>query len=166
MMSVKYSKPWLKGALALGAMTFALALTSSLFLARPAAAQHKANENDLELPTNDMNVVDKGRAKFAQRCAFCHGGDGHGGKGPCITCGVFHYTGNTNAELYATIAGGISNRSLGGTMGSFGTTLSQEEILSIITFLRWEEKRRIAAGEVPDPYSKEAEKPMVFPKTN
>ncbi|HTS53478.1 MAG TPA: c-type cytochrome [Burkholderiales bacterium] len=128
---------------------------SGLFVAQRAAAQYKANDSDLEVPTNDMKVVDAGRAKFAQRCSFCHGGDGHGGKGPCLTCGKFHYTGNTNADIYATIAVGVSNRSLGGTMGAFGTTMSQEEILSVVTFLRWEEKRRIAAGEIPDPYKEE-----------
>jgi len=123
----------------------------SLGVMQRAAAQYKANENDLEVPTNDPTVVEAGKAKYAQRCSFCHGGDGHGGKGPCLTCGKFRYTGNTNAEIYATIAGGINNRSLGGTMGAFGTTMSQEEILSVVTFLRWEEVRRISAGEIPDP---------------
>ena len=37
-------------------------------------------------------------------------------------------------------------------MGAFGTTMSYEEILSVVTFMRFEEKRRIAAGEIPDPY--------------
>ena len=136
-------------------LMLALGVGSSLFVVQRAAAQHKANTNDLEVPTNDMKVVDEGRAKYAQRCSFCHGGDGHGGKGPCLTCGKFHYTGNTNAEIYATIAVGVSNRSLGGTMGAFGTTMSQEEILSVLTFMRWEEKRRIATGEIPDPYKEE-----------
>jgi mono/diheme cytochrome c family protein len=128
---------------------------TSLFPAQRAAAQHKANDTDLEVPTNDMKVVEQGRDNFGRRCAFCHGGGGHGAKGPCLTCGKFHYTGNTNAEIYATIAVGISNRSLGGTMGAFGTTMSQEEILSVVTFLRWEEKRRIATGEIPDPSKEE-----------
>ena len=136
-------------------LVLALGVGSSLSVVQRAAAQHKANTNDLEVPTNDMKVVDEGRAKYAQRCSFCHGGDGHGGKGPCLACGKFHYTGNTNAEIYATIAVGVSNRSLGGTMGAFGTTMSQEEILSVLTFLRWEEKRRIATGEIPDPYKEE-----------
>jgi mono/diheme cytochrome c family protein len=138
--------------LAVGLVAVALSAGSGLFLATPAAAQHKANEGDMEVPTNDTKVVDAGREKFAQRCSFCHGGGGKGGKGPCLTCGRFHYTGNTNAEIYATIAGGISNKSLGGTMGAFGTTMSYEEILSVVTFLRFEEKRRIAAGEISDPY--------------
>lgn len=145
-------------------MALGLGIGSSLFVVGQVAAQHKANENDMEVPTNDMKVVEEGKAKFAQRCSFCHGQDGHGAKGPCLSCGKFHYCGNTNMEIYATIAGGINNRALGGTMGAFGTTMSQEEILSVVTFLRWEEKRRIAAGEIPDP-AKEGEDSMpVFPK--
>ena len=129
-----------------------LGVGSSVFLAGQAAAQHKANADDMEVPTNDMKVVDAGMEQYSRRCAFCHGSGGHGAKGPCLSCGRFRYSGNTNAEIYATIAGGINNRALGGTMGAFGTTMSQEEILSVITFLRWEEKRRIDSGEIPDPY--------------
>jgi mono/diheme cytochrome c family protein len=131
---------------------------------QPAAAQHKANANDMELPTNDAKVVEQGKGMFAQRCSFCHGGDGHGGKGPCLSCGVFKFTGNTNSEIYATIAAGVP-KNMGGTMGAFGTTMSMEEIMSVITFLRWEEKRRIAAGEIPDPKKSQQELP-VFPTTN
>ena len=130
----------------------ALALAAGLFLAAPAVAQHKMNENDMELPTNDAKVVEFGKEKFAQRCAFCHGGGGKGGKGPCLTCGRFPYSGNTNTGIYTTIAVGVTNRSMGGTMGAFGTTMSGEEIMAVIAFLRVEEKRRIESGEVPDPY--------------
>ena len=132
---------------------------------QPAAAQHKANESDMEVPTNNMEIVQQGKAKYAQRCSFCHGGDGHGGKGPCLSCGVFKYTGNSNSEIYVTIAVGVP-RSLGGTMGAFGTTMSQEEILSVITFLCWEEKRRIAVGEIPDPKLNQGNEMPVFPTTN
>ncbi|HEY0433452.1 MAG TPA: c-type cytochrome [Chitinophagaceae bacterium] len=129
----------------------------------PAAAQHKANNDDMEVPTNDMKVVEAGRYMFGRRCAFCHGSDGHGAKGPCLSCGVFKYTGNTNSSIYVTIATGVP-KNLGGTMGAFGTTMSQEEILSVITFLRWEEKRRIDTAEIPDPYKNKDDGPMVFPK--
>jgi mono/diheme cytochrome c family protein len=124
-------------------------------LVQPAAAEHKMNADDMALAIDDPKVVELGREKFAQRCAFCHGGGGKGGKGPCLTCGRFRYTGNTNTELYALIAGGISNRSLGGTMGAFGTTMSMEEIQAVLTYLRSEERRRIAAGEIEDPYKQQ-----------
>ena len=128
---------------------------SLFFFAQPAAAQHKMNENDMELPVNDAQVVDLGREKYAQRCSFCHGGAGKGGKGPCLTCGKFPYSGNTNTNIYTTIAVGVTNRSMGGTMGAFGTTMSAEEILAVLTFMRFEEKRRIESGEIPDPYKQE-----------
>ena len=146
---------------AFSAMLFAVAM---LAFALPAAAQHKAKPDDMELPTNDAKVVEAGKAKYAQRCSFCHGGDGHGGKGPCLSCGVFKYTGNTNSEIYATIAAGVP-KSLGGTMGAFGTTMSMEVIMSVITFLRWEENRRVAAGDIPDPKKKNDDLP-VFPNQN
>jgi mono/diheme cytochrome c family protein len=133
---------FLTAALGLGTMTFAVS---------PAAAQHKMDEDDMELPTGDANVVELGKEKYAQRCSFCHGGAGKGGKGPCLSCGKFTYSGNRNTNIYATIAGGINNRSLGGTMGAFGTTMSMEEITAVLTYLRVEEARRLAAGEIQPP---------------
>lgn len=133
--------------------TIALGVGLSLLVVDPAtAAGHKMNENDMELPIDDAKVVDFGREKFAQRCSFCHGGGGKGGKGPCLTCGKFPYSGNTNTNIYTTIAVGVTNRSMGGTMGAFGTTMSAEEITAVLTYMRSEERRRIAAGEVANPY--------------
>jgi mono/diheme cytochrome c family protein len=149
----------------MAALAAALGLGAALVAPERAAAQHKANANDMEVPTNDAKIVEAGRAKYAQRCSFCHGGDGHGGKGPCLSCGSFKYTGNTNAEIYATIAAGVP-KNLGGTMGAFGTTMTMEEIMSVITFLRWEEKRRIETGEIPDPYKNRGDDLPVFPVTN
>ena len=131
---------FLSATLALGAMTLAAA---------PALAQHKMDADDMELPIDDPKVVELGKEKYAQRCSFCHGGGGKGGKGPCLTCGKFTYSGNRNTNIYATIAGGINNRSLGGTMGAFGTTMSMEEIVAVLTYMRAEEARRREAGEIP-----------------
>ena len=163
-MSGKLRGRFLK-ACAFAAVAAALGIGSALMAPQPALAQHKANANDMEVPTNDAKIVEAGRAKYAQRCSFCHGGDGHGGKGPCLSCGSFKYTGNTNAEIYATIAAGVP-KNLGGTMGAFGTTMTMEEILSVITFLRWEEKRRIETGEIPDPNKNRGDDLPVFPVTN
>lgn len=144
-----------RGALLTALLAVVLGASSSLFFAQEAAAQHKMNENDMEVPVNDAQVVDLGREKYAQRCSFCHGGGGKGGKGPCLTCGRFPYSGNTNTNIYTTIAVGVTNRSMGGTMGAFGTTMSAEEIVAVLTFMRFEEKRRIESGEIPDPYKQD-----------
>jgi mono/diheme cytochrome c family protein len=138
---------------------------TALGVALPAAAQHKPNENDMEVPTDNMKIVEAGQAWFGRRCAFCHGTGGHGAKGPCLSCGVFKYSGNTNSDIYVTIAVGVP-KNLGGTMGAFGTTMNQDEILSVITFLRWEEKRRVEAGEIPDPKKNKSDEQVVFPKSN
>ena len=129
-----------------------VAASLGLVIAHPALAQHKMNEADMELPTSDEKVVALGKDKYAQRCSFCHGGYGRGGKGPCLSCGRFPYSGNTNTGIYTTIAVGITNRARGGTMGAFGTTMSGEEITAVLTYLRVEEKRRIQSGEIDDPY--------------
>ena len=102
----------------------ALGLGSNLVFAADDQGLMKMTPDDMPVPIDDAKVVELGREKFSERCAFCHGGGGKGGKGPCITCGKFHYTGNTNMAIYTTIAAGISNRSLGGTMGAFGTSMS------------------------------------------
>jgi mono/diheme cytochrome c family protein len=131
-----------------------LAFAVGLAMANPAFA-HKSNEADMDVPAEDATVVAAGKDKFSQRCGFCHGGGGKGGKGPCLTCGRFPLSGNTNTGIYTTIAVGITNRSMGGSMGAFGTSMSADEIVSVIAYMRSEEKRRIAAGEVPDPTKEE-----------
>ncbi len=163
-MSIRTVKAMIARTIKLALFALAIGVGATLLVPGPAMAQHKMNANDMELPTNNMEIVKEGRGLYAQRCSFCHGGDGHGGKGPCLTCGKFGYTGNTNAEIYAVIAAGIP-QSRGGTMGAFGTTMSADQILAVLTFLRWEEARRIKEGEVPDPYIKNNELP-VFPQVN
>lgn len=137
---------------ALAAVTLVMGLGCALS-STEALAQQNTDDTDLQLPLNDPKVIQLGREKYGERCAFCHGTAGKGSKGPCLTCGRFPYSGNTNTGIYRTIAGGITNRSLGGAMGAFGTTMSRDEIIAVITFLRSEERRRIAAGEIPNPYA-------------
>jgi mono/diheme cytochrome c family protein len=98
---------------------------------------------DLKVPTQDAAAVQAGKDRFSERCAFCHGGAGRGAKGPCLTCDRFRH-GGSDASLYSIIASGIPQTQ----MGAFGTSLSREEILNIIAFLRAETQRRKAAGEL------------------
>tara|TARA_Y100001937_G_C7118976_1_gene331597 strand:- start:994 stop:1440 length:447 start_codon:yes stop_codon:yes gene_type:complete len=145
---------------------FKIHLTSfviSLFLSTSvfAGTGHKMVEGDLELPIDDVKVVQEGRDWYAQRCAFCHGGGGKGGKGPCLTCGKFSYSGNTNTDIFTTISVGIP-RNRGGSMGAFGTSMTPDTIIAVVTFLRAEETRRIKEGEIEDPYKFKQEK-LKFP---
>lgn len=122
---------------------------------------HQSSEADLALEIEKDCLVQNGKQWYDRRCSFCHGGAGKGGKGPCLTCGKFAYSANSNMAILTTISVGITNKSLGGAMGAFGTTISGMDILSIVAYMRSEETRRIASGEIKDPYIKE--EAMVFP---
>jgi mono/diheme cytochrome c family protein len=97
----------------------------------------------LDVPAGDPAAIQAGKERYSERCAFCHGGAGRGAKGPCLTCDRFRH-GGSNRSLYNTIAAGLPRTQ----MGAFGTTLSGEEILNIIAYLRSETQRRREAGEL------------------
>jgi mono/diheme cytochrome c family protein len=91
----------------------------------------------------DPLAITKGEELFAERCSFCHGGRGKGGKGPALTAGHFKRSG-TDMTLFSTIVAGRP----GTQMGAFGMTLSADDVWDIIAFLRDETKKRAAAGEL------------------
>jgi mono/diheme cytochrome c family protein len=97
--------------------------------------------NDMDVGYDDPKVYELGKQKVSDRCAFCHGGGAHGGKGPCLTCGKFKY-GSTNAKIYANIAAGVQVNGRPTPMGAFGTTLSGEEIQAIVAYLRTEQRKK------------------------
>ena len=123
-------------------------------------AEHQAHPDDMVVPTNNPIVVQAGAELFSQHCSACHGGAGKGGKAPCLTCGKFIRSGNSNGGIFTTIAVGISMTK----MGAFGSTLTGEEILSLVTFIRSVEDNRRSNGEIPP--AQPAEKPLQFPETN
>jgi mono/diheme cytochrome c family protein len=100
----------------------------------------EAEWNDMPVPYEDADSVLKGKERFSERCAFCHGGGGRGAKGPCLICGKFK-RGGKNSQVYGNIAAGVP----GTQMGAFGTTLSQEEINNILAFMRAEQFKKEAA---------------------
>lgn len=114
----------------------------------PAGAQPAA---DVKNPSEgDPAAIERGREIFTERCAFCHGTLGRGAKGPCLTCGHFYYRGGSNAQLFATISGGIP----GGQMGAFASSIKGDDIWRIIAFLRDQtEKDHPEAGRGQAPAS-------------
>ncbi len=98
--------------------------------------------NDMPVPMDDPAAVESGKGRFGERCGYCHGGGGRGAKGPCLVCGHFKRGGKSSA-IYTNIAVGV----MGTQMGAFGTSLSSEEILNIVGYLRSETRRRDASGE-------------------
>lgn len=107
----------------------------------PSAAD---DSNEMKNPyEGDPAAIAKGEDLFAERCSFCHGGHGKGGKGPALTAGHFKRSG-TDTTLFSTIIAGRP----GTQMGSFANTLSADDVWDIIAFLRAETKKREAAGEL------------------
>ena len=131
----------------LTAVLFALTLVGfgSLWSPSMAVAGSEDEErlaNDMPIPLDSPEAIEKGRERFGERCGYCHGGGGKGAKGPCLVCGHFK-RGGKSSNIYANIAGGIPNSQ----MGAFGTSLSQDEILNIIAYLRDGTKKHLAEME-------------------
>ena len=129
------------------------------------AESHKMKPGDLELQIKNMEIVNGGKSIFSEKCSACHGGSGIGtGRAPCVTCGKFMFRGNTNSEIYATIhSGSPRNGGRGGKMGAFSSILTHDEIVSLVTYIRYTERKRIETGEIVDPYANKQEV-LEFPK--
>ena len=123
------------------------ALLCALSLAVPPAALAADEElcvDDLENEyEGDAEAVAYGARRFGQRCAFCHGGGGMGAKGPSLIQGKFK-RGGCNADIVENIASGVP----GTQMGAFGQSLDFDEILKIVAYMRDEEAKLRAAGEI------------------
>ena len=126
------------GLLALAALLGAVSLGQM-----PGVALAQARPDMTNPFEGDPAAIETGLQLFNERCSFCHGTRGHGAKGPCLSCGRFLYRGGSNAQLFATISGGIP----GGQMGAFAASMSGGDIWRIIAFLRDETRRRQAAGD-------------------
>lgn len=129
-----------------------------LLVSANANAAHTSVPGDLSVPVEDPAVVERGSALYSEKCSACHGGEGRGGRAPCLTCGKFPRSGNTNGGIYGTIAVGLPMTKMGG----FATTISSQDILSLVTYLRWMEQERIDNGEIRLSDAEE-DKPLVFP---
>lgn len=123
------------------------ALLCALSLAVPPAvlaADEELCVDDLENEyEGDAEAIAYGARRFGQRCAFCHGGGGIGAKGPSLIQGKFK-RGGCNADIVENIASGVP----GTQMGAFGQSLDFDEILKIVAYMRDEEAKLRAAGEI------------------
>lgn len=108
-----------------------------------ARAQESADAaNDVALPSDEAAIA-TGKTRFAEKCSgFCHGAGGKGGRGPCLICGKFK-SGGKNSQIIANITNGIDKT----PMGAFGGVLSSEEILSVVAYLRGEQKKKEEAAQ-------------------
>ena len=94
----------------------------------------------------------KGKEKFVQLCASCHGPEGKGDgpaaaaliniwKNPLTTADLneaHHKSGDKPTDLYRTIATGLD----GTPMTAFSATLKPEEIWSLVAYIKRIEKAK------------------------
>ncbi|MEO8040020.1 MAG: c-type cytochrome [Betaproteobacteria bacterium] len=94
--------------------------------------------NDMPLPT-DAAALENGKERFGARCSYCHTPLGRGGSsGVCLACQKYKHD-SKSSGMYGIIAGGIP----GTKMGSFASSLSQEEMVNIIAYIRTLQERKI-----------------------
>lgn len=121
------SSRWIGSLLA--GLTMALA-----FAASPALAEEDRHgmENDMPIPTDDAALAN-GKDRFQARCSYCHLPDGRGGSSGVKLAGQKYKHGSKSSQIYATIAAGKPYTK----MGAFASTLSSEEILNIVAYIRY-----------------------------
>jgi putative heme-binding domain-containing protein len=73
----------------------------------------------------------EGQALYRGLCSGCHGGAGHGGKGPDLTDDKWLH-GGTDADIARTIQNGVP----GTTMKKLGEALKPEQIHHVIGYIR------------------------------
>jgi|LNFM01.1.fsa_nt_gb mono/diheme cytochrome c family protein len=102
-------------------------------------------ENDMPVPSDEASL-ENGKDRYQARCSYCHRPDGRGGSSSvCLACQKYKW-GSKSSSIYATIAAGRPLTK----MGAFATSLSQEEIMNIIGYIRylqeWKIKDDLAAA--------------------
>ncbi|MCY4097411.1 MAG: c-type cytochrome [Rhodospirillales bacterium] len=111
-------------------------------------------DDDIENPLEgDAAAIEHGKERYGARCGFCHGSRGIGAKGPCLSCNKFKAGGGRNLDIYSVIAAGLTINGRPTQMGGFSRTLSDDDIWSIIAYLRQEYKERLARGEFEEGYN-------------
>ena len=89
---------------------------------------------------NDPRAARLGEFQFRSNCAFCHGlGARGGGRGPDLTRTPKTH-GNSDAEVFRNIQGGIPGTAMPAAVGSIGVGMSDDEIWQVITYIRSIEK--------------------------
>jgi mono/diheme cytochrome c family protein len=76
-----------------------------------------------------------GAQLFATSCAQCHGKQARGGSAPTLNSQEF-LKNTTDAQMRVLISGGVSGSSMPAWSLDFGGTLTDEQVLQMVTYLR------------------------------
>ena len=88
-----------------------------------------------------------GGALFQKYCAVCHGTDLRGGNAQSLVDGIWNF-GEDSGSAFASVMNGVTSRG----MPAFGTVLNEDEIRSLVSFIRSSEKD-VGAVQPPPPAS-------------
>lgn len=123
---------------ALFALAFAAGGVTTTIAAEGEEIDRHGMENDMPLPS-DAQALENGKERYGARCSYCHTPLGRGGSSSvCLACQKYKW-GSKSSSIYATIAAGRP----GTKMGAFATSLSQEEIMNIIAYIRTLQEKKI-----------------------
>ena len=118
-----------------GLFVFAVVIGAGRILPSRALGQEEApatiTKQTNPTPPDEEASHAEGKALFRGLCSGCHGGAGRGGKGPDLTDQRWIH-GSTDAEIVRVIQNGVPRT----TMKKLGESLKEEQIGSIITYLR------------------------------
>jgi len=140
-------KSWMAAAVAALALGLGVAMVPSAMAEESAdGVDRHGMVNDMPIPS-DAAALENGKDRYQARCSYCHRPDGRGGSSSvCLACQKYKW-GSKSSDIYATIAAGRPNTK----MGAFATSLSQEEIMNIIGYIRylqeWKIKDDLAAAK-------------------
>src|SRR5262249_24572730 len=85
---------------------------------------------------SDAEAAKLGEFQFRSNCAFCHGlGERGGGRGPDLTRTPKKH-GNSDAEIFRNIQGGIPGTAMPAAVGSIGVGMRDDEIWQVIAYIR------------------------------
>ena len=110
--------------------------TAALALAMLATALQAAPSTNPY--AGDPDAARLGEELFGRNCQLCHNSRGKGGKAPSLVRGAWAPGGaNSDAFMFMTISNGRPNTQMGG----WASSLTEDEIWRVITFLRAESAR-------------------------
>jgi cytochrome c oxidase cbb3-type subunit III len=95
------------------------------------AATGRTSEAELQNLATDPDAVQRGREKFAQLCAPCHGDNGEGKIGPNLTDEVAIHCDGTLSSILKVVSEGVLEKG----MPAWEKQLRPEDLASVVAYL-------------------------------
>ncbi len=90
-----------------------------------------ADENELRVFLKDTGRIKAGREIYQAKCSACHGAQGQGGIGPNLTDDYWIHGGKMT-DILNVVTNGVLDKG----MPPWGPVLKQDEIYSVVTFVK------------------------------